>query len=130
MFALINTPPKPVHELIAASRHRSEQRMITVARRFVRRAFGHGVTIHTPPVFSGDHVLLQFGPRRVRIDMDGAIVQAGAQHDPQWRANANRLHVLDLRMAARFRRRGDVRAARRSLGLAATDRAETAPLPS
>lgn len=122
-------PNIPDHQLIAMSRKNASSLMTTVARRLCRRAQAHGLAFHVPPIFSGDHVLLRYADRAIRIDMDGAIIPAGACNDPGWRSNAVRLHALNLRMAARFRRRGDIRSARQSLRLAALDRANCPALP-
>ncbi len=117
----------PALELVAQSRRSAETRMSKIARRQCRRMVDRGLT---PSVqFYGDYTHIRVGPRVLRVDMDGAIIPAGTANDSGWRSNACRLHALDLKMAARFRRRRDYVAAWNSLRMCMIDRRDCPKIP-
>lgn len=117
----------PALELEAQSRRSAETRMSKIARRQCRRMMDHGLM---PSVqFYGDYTHIRAAGRVLRVDMDGAIIPAGSANDPGWRSNACRLHALDLKMAARFRRRRNVIGAWNSLRMCMLDRQDCPKIP-
>lgn len=127
MFTALHTTT-PALELVAQSRRSAETRMSKIARRLCRRMSARGML---PSVmFYGDYTHIRVANRVLRVDMDGAIIPAGAANDPGWRSNACRLHALDLKMAARFRRRRDVLGAWNSLRMCMVDRKDCPKLPT
>lgn len=109
---------------------RREPRLITIARRFCRRARAHGIQITEPVLFRPTHVIIRPPGRAIRIDDDGACLQLSAYSDPGCRANYARSHAHHLDLAGRFRRRGRGLIARAALANCARDRGECPLLPA
>lgn len=108
---------------------RREPKLITMARRFCRRAREHGVNIIEPVVFRAYYVIIQPPGRAIRIDADGACLQLSSHDDPGASANYARLHAHRLDLAGRFRRRHRRITARLVLLECARDRQNCPKLP-